>query len=82
MLERIAQIRGEAEAAIATAATADALEGLRVRYLGRKAELVSILRGIAELPPEQRGPVGKAGNEAREAIEAQTALEDDLLEDA
>ena len=40
------------------------LEELRVRYLGRKAELTGILRGIAELPPEERGPVGAAGNEA------------------
>jgi phenylalanyl-tRNA synthetase alpha chain len=69
MLDRIAQIRTDAEAAIAAAETAEALEELRVRYLGRKAELTGILRGIAELPAEQRGPVGKAGNEAREAIE-------------
>ena len=46
------------------------LEELRVRYLGRKAELTTILRGIAELPAEERGPVGKAANEARVALEA------------
>jgi phenylalanyl-tRNA synthetase alpha chain len=70
VLERIEKLRGEAEAAIAAAATTQALEELRVRYLGRKAELTSILRGIAELPAEQRGPVGKQGNEARTALEA------------
>ena len=31
------------------------LEELRVRYLGRKAELTQILRGIAELPPKSAG---------------------------
>ena len=44
---------------------------MRVQFLGRKAELPNLLRGVAELPPEQRGAVGKAANEARKALEAQ-----------
>ncbi|MBN9621738.1 MAG: phenylalanine--tRNA ligase subunit alpha, partial [Actinobacteria bacterium] len=47
-----------------------ALEELRVKYLGRKAELTQILRGIADLPPEERGPVGGAANKARKELEA------------
>ena len=50
MLERIEQLRDEARAAIEAAPDAAALEEVRVRYLGRKAELTTILRGIAELP--------------------------------
>jgi phenylalanyl-tRNA synthetase alpha chain len=69
VLERIEKLRDEAEAAIAAAPTTQALEELRVRYLGRRAELTSILRGIADLPADQRGPVGKQGNEARAALE-------------
>jgi phenylalanyl-tRNA synthetase alpha chain len=68
MLDRIQKLREEAEAAIAAASSTDALEELRVRFLGRKAELTGILRGIAELPADQRGPVGRAGNEARAAL--------------
>ncbi len=68
--ERIERIRDEAQAAIDAAAGTDALEDVRIRYLGRKAELPNMLRGVAELPPEQRGPVGKAANEARKALEA------------
>ena len=56
-------------AEIAAAATSEALEELRVRYLGRKAELPQMLRGVAELEPAQRGEVGKAANEARQALE-------------
>ena len=41
-----------------------------MRYLGRKAELPQMLRGVAELEPPQRGAVGKAANEARQALEA------------
>jgi phenylalanyl-tRNA synthetase alpha chain len=70
MVERIEEIRAEAATAIAGAGTSAELEELRVRYLGRKAELTSILRGIAELPPEERGPVGGAANRARKELEA------------
>ena len=70
MLERIEEIRSEAAAAISTAGSSTELEELRVRHLGRKAELTSILRGIAELPPEERGPVGGAANRARKELEA------------
>jgi phenylalanyl-tRNA synthetase alpha chain len=63
-------LRTEAEAAIAVASSSAELEELRVRYLGRKAELTQTLRGIRDLPPEQRGPVGKRLNEVRQAIEA------------
>jgi phenylalanyl-tRNA synthetase alpha chain len=70
MIERIDQLRSEAEAAIAAARSTAALEELRVRYLGRKAELPNLLRGVAELPAEQRGQVGKAANRARQALES------------
>jgi phenylalanyl-tRNA synthetase alpha chain len=70
MIERIDELRNEAEAAIAAAATSDALEQARIRYLGRKAELPQLLRGVAQLPPDERGAVGKAANQARVALEA------------
>jgi phenylalanyl-tRNA synthetase alpha chain len=69
MIERIDEIVSEAEAAIAAASTTDKLEDVRIRYLGRKAELPNLLRGVAELPPDQRGPTGKAANQARQQIE-------------
>jgi phenylalanyl-tRNA synthetase alpha chain len=71
MIDRIGELRGEAERAIAAAGSTEALEELRVRYLGRKAELPQVLRGVAELEPAQRGQVGKAANEARQALEGQ-----------
>ena len=70
MTERIAQIQQQATAAIAAATTTSALEDVRVRFLGRKAELPNLLRSVAELPPEQRAATGKAANLARQALEA------------
>jgi phenylalanyl-tRNA synthetase alpha chain len=71
MIERIEQLRAQADGEIAAADTSAALEELRVRYLGRKAELPQILRGVAELEAAERGAVGKAANQARQALEAQ-----------
>ncbi len=69
MLERIEEIRAEAEAAIEAAPGTAELEELRVRYLGRKAELTGILRGIADLPQDERGTVGGGANRAQKALE-------------
>jgi phenylalanyl-tRNA synthetase alpha chain len=55
--------------AIASAADLTALEAARVRFLGRKAELVLLLRTIPELPAEERPEVGKVGNLIRKALE-------------
>jgi phenylalanyl-tRNA synthetase alpha chain len=66
---RLQEIRAEAEAEIDGARTTAELEDVRVRYLGRKAELTTMLRSIGDLPPDQRGPVGKGGNEVKRALE-------------
>src|ERR1700729_4347937 len=89
--DRISQIEQEATEAIASASTTAALEEIRVRYLGRKAELPNLLRSVAELPPEERAATGKAANQARRALEgaiesrggelASTELEARLVED-
>src|SRR5215203_5939766 len=70
MKDRIEELQAEGTAAIAAAAGTAALEDARVAYLGRKAELPNLLRGVAQLAPEERGPVGRAANEARKALEA------------
>ncbi|HEU4976799.1 MAG TPA: phenylalanine--tRNA ligase subunit alpha [Baekduia sp.] len=69
MLDRIETIHDEGLAAIDAAATTEELEELRVRLLGRKAELPNLLRGVGQLPPDQRGQVGKRANEVRRALE-------------
>ncbi len=70
MIDRIEAIEQQASSAVEAAQTSDALEQVRVQYLGRKADLPNILRGVAELPPEQRGAVGKRANQARKQLEA------------
>jgi phenylalanyl-tRNA synthetase alpha chain len=79
MIDRIEQLEQEARAAVDAAADTDALEDVRIRYLGRKAELPNLLRGVAQLPPEERGAVGKAANAARQALEAAVAAREQAL---
>ncbi|MFY9488994.1 MAG: phenylalanine--tRNA ligase subunit alpha [Solirubrobacterales bacterium] len=67
---KIQTIEAEASSAIGSAATLAELEDVRVRFLGRKAELNDILKSIATLPPEDKGPVGKAGNQTRGRLES------------
>jgi phenylalanyl-tRNA synthetase alpha chain len=79
-LERISELAKEAEDAIAAANSSEQIDGLRVRYLGRKAELTGILRSISDLPPDQRGALGKRGNEARARLEELVAKRLEELE--
>src|SRR3954453_15705424 len=68
--DRIAALRAEGEAAVAAATATAELEEVRVRFLGRKAELPNLLRDVGKLPPQERGPVGKGANQARQALQA------------
>ena len=68
MKEKLQLIKAEAMAAIASP---DAnLEELRIKYLGKKGELTSILRGMGALSPEERPIVGQLANEVRAEIES------------
>src|SRR3954449_6070897 len=82
MKDRIDELRSEGESAVAAATDSTALEDVRVHYLGRKAELPNLLRGVAQLPPEERGQVGRAANEARKALEAAIDARREALEGA
>ena len=70
-LDRITRLQREAGEAIDRATTTSELEQVRIRYLGRKAELPNLLRRVAELAPQERAATGKAANEARQALTQQ-----------
>ena len=67
--ERIEELREEALSAVASAGSTSDLESVRVRYLGRSAELTEIKKSIRDLPPEDRKAVGGASNKATKEIE-------------
>ena len=71
MKEKLLTIKQEALDAIHSA-NAD-LEQIRIRYLGKKGELTSVLRGMGSLSPEERPAFGQLANEVRQNIEAALA---------
>jgi phenylalanyl-tRNA synthetase alpha chain len=76
--ERIEQLKSEALSAVASGASTADLEDVRVRFLGRSAELTEIKKSIGTLAPEERKEVGRSANlasrEIEENIEAQRTV--------
>ena len=85
MKEALQNIRQSADALIAQAADAAAVDELRVRFLGKKGELTGVLKSMGKLSAEERPVMGQAANNVRAAIEekleeAKTALKAKALE--
>ena len=70
MIERLDALRAEGERALAQAGLPSDLEAARVRFLGRKSELTGILRGLKDLPPEERTQIGARANQTRARLES------------
>lgn len=69
MKENLKKIKADAEAALKEAQTLEALEELRVKFLGKKGELTSVMKGMGALSAEERPVVGQLANEVRSFIE-------------
>ena len=70
MQEKLLSIKEAAFNEISAAENSGTLEEIRVKYLGKKGELTTILRGMGALSPEERPVVGKLVNEAKSEVEA------------
>lgn len=69
MKEKLEAIKAEALAKINEAKDLDALNDIKVAVLGKKGELTAVLKGMKDVPAEERPMVGQMVNEARSAIE-------------
>jgi phenylalanyl-tRNA synthetase alpha chain len=63
-------LAADARAGLHAARDEQALEAWRVAYLGRKGRLTLVLRGLAELPVEQRKALGAEANRLKGELEA------------
>lgn len=73
MEEQIKELEARAAAEVAGAADINALNDIRVKYLGKKGEFTSILRGMGKLSAEERPLVGKIVNASKATVEAAIA---------
>ena len=69
MKEKLKELQELALSKIEAVKTSSELEEIRVKFLGKKGELTTILRGMGNLSPEERPIVGKLVNEAKAAVE-------------
>ena len=70
MRAELAQLREAALAELAACRTEAELEAIRVRYLGKKGSLSTILRGLGGQPAEERPALGALANAVKDAITA------------
>ena len=70
MQEKLEKIMKDALAQISDSTKLEALNDIRVAFLGKKGELTSVLKSMKEVAPEDRPKVGQLVNEARAKIEA------------
>jgi phenylalanyl-tRNA synthetase alpha chain len=70
MREQLEQLRNEATKAIAAVSGEEALQEIRIRFLGRKGELTALMKGLGALSPEERPLVGQLVNTVKEEVEA------------
>ncbi len=75
----IEKIRAEAESELAASKDAADLERWRNKFLGRKdGAVVQILRGLAQMPIDQRKAVGEAANSLKVALETALAEKEEV----
>lgn len=73
VLARLDELEVQARSELSAVATPEQLQDLRVRFLGRKGLLTSILRQMGDVPREEKPQVGQRANQIKSFIE--TALD-------
>jgi phenylalanyl-tRNA synthetase alpha chain len=78
-LSRLNTIGEKASQEIKKASSLEEIDTLRIQYLGRKSELMSILKNLGKLEPDLRPRAGKASNEVKNKIERLLAQKNEEL---
>ncbi|MBN1935118.1 MAG: phenylalanine--tRNA ligase subunit alpha [Anaerolineae bacterium] len=82
MLEQVHALQASALAELEAAADIDALRVWDQTYLGKKGALTPFLRGMGQLPAEERPQVGQAVNEVKQALTAAFEAKEAALKEA
>ncbi|MCI0511225.1 phenylalanyl-tRNA synthetase alpha subunit [Chromohalobacter marismortui] len=67
-MDHLPQLVAEARAAIEGAQDVQALDEVRVRFLGKKGEITALLKSLGRLPPDERPTAGERINEAKQVL--------------
>jgi phenylalanyl-tRNA synthetase alpha chain len=77
--QALASLEASARTELEAAADEAALDAVRVRYLGRKGSLATILRGLGDLDAATRPTVGKLANDVKQRLETAFQARQDAL---
>lgn len=79
MLKELEELRVRAIGELDSVADLEQLEKWRVKHLGRKGSLTSILRGLGSLPPDERRTTGSAANDLKLLFETRLKEKEESL---
>ncbi|MCF6217977.1 MAG: phenylalanine--tRNA ligase subunit alpha [Gammaproteobacteria bacterium] len=79
-MPELAEVVDQAKQAIADAGNLQALDQLRVNYLGKKGLLTEQLKKLGTLPHEQRREAGQEINRAKQSVQAEIESRRKILE--
>lgn len=82
MQEQLQNIISEAQAAVAEVTELNALDELRVQYLGKKGELTAMMKTLGKLSAEERPKAGQVINEAKQTVQSLLNAKKKELDDA
>ncbi|SOC57312.1 phenylalanyl-tRNA synthetase, alpha subunit [Chromohalobacter canadensis] len=81
-MDHLPQLVAEARAAIERAQDVQALDEVRVHFLGKKGEITALLKSLGQLPPEERPKAGEQINEAKQILSGELDARKQTLKDA
>lgn len=81
-MDSLKQLIESAQQRIGSAENLQALDEVRVFYLGKKGELTALLKSLGAMEPEERKSAGQAINQAKQAIQQQISDQKAALETA
>lgn len=68
--EQLQAIQQKAIERLEQAKETQAVEDIRIKYLGKKGDVTQVLKGMKDLSPKERPIVGKLANDVRDTIQA------------
>ncbi|ETX08746.1 MAG: hypothetical protein ETSY2_03585, partial [Candidatus Entotheonella gemina] len=70
LVAELETVRTQALGELDTMSDLTDLDAWRIQYLGRRGALTQVMRGIGQLPPQQRPEVGQVSNDVKAILEA------------
>ena len=81
MQDKVYEIKSTALSEIEEAKNLTELENIRIKYLGKKGELTSILKMMGTLSPEERPKMGTIVNEAKNEITSKLEIKEQAFKE-